>query len=92
MKKTNITPDHPAYQIDLNLSAFIQDAVENIQIADEGMVAVRKLRDKLLATTDWTQFNDVSMTDEQRTAWNTYRQALRDVPNNTPIVWPVKPS
>jgi hypothetical protein len=40
---------------------------------------VRKLRDYILKDTDWTQLPDVPLTPEQKTAWATYRQALRDI-------------
>ena len=38
-------------------------------------------RDKFLASCDWTQMPDSRLTDEQRQAWATYRQALRDFPS-----------
>lgn len=54
----------------------------------------------LLAKSDWTQLPDVDMTDQRRAAWRTYRQALRDILNNTdpatPVtqhyVWPTQPA
>lgn len=44
------------------------------------IVQMRTKRDGLLAASDWTQMPDVPLTDEQRAAWATYRQALRDAP------------
>ena len=38
-------------------------------------------RDAFLAASDWTQMPDSPLTDEQRQAWATYRQALRDFPS-----------
>ena len=59
------------------------------------MVDLRKQRDALLAETDWMGNQDYSITD----AWKTYRQALRDITDQTPnaddlgnITWPTKPS
>ena len=54
---------------------------------------VRKQRNDLLIECDWTQGADVP--DAIKTAWVSYRQALRDVtkqsdPDN--ITWPTKPS
>jgi len=43
---------------------------------------MRQLRDGLLAASDWTQMPDSPHTDEQRAAWATYRQQLRDAPAN----------
>lgn len=55
----------------------------------------RQQRDRMLAASDWTQVADVPLTIEQRAAWATYRQALRDVPEQAGfpdvIEWPVAP-
>jgi hypothetical protein len=55
--------------------------------------SARSYRTELLAETDWTQLADVSQTTKD--AWATYRQALRDVPQQagfpTNITWPEKP-
>jgi hypothetical protein len=55
-------------------------------------ILVRAKRDNLLSTSDWTQVDDSPV---DKSAWATYRQALRDVPSqagfpNT-ITWPTKP-
>jgi hypothetical protein len=51
----------------------------------------RKQRDSLLAETDWSAGTDVIMSEEMRT----YRQTLRDVPQQEgfPVIinWPTKP-
>ena len=53
------------------------------------------MRSALLQQSDWTQLPDVPLTDEQRAAWATYRQELRDVPSQPGfpehIIWPVAP-
>ena len=41
---------------------------------------MRDNRDLLLKYSDWTQIPDSPLTDEQRQAWATYRQQLRDFP------------
>ena len=52
---------------------------------------VRAERDELLAASD-----TMALADRITDAWRTYRQALRDVPDQsgfpTNITWPVKPS
>jgi len=52
----------------------------------------RKERDALLAATDWTQVADAPV---DSAVYATYRQALRDVPEQSgfpgDINWPVKP-
>jgi len=57
----------------------------------------RKTRNDLLTDSDWTQMNDSPLTNEQKTAWATYRQELRDIsdldawPNLDDADWPVAP-
>lgn len=57
---------------------------------------IRLKRNQLLAASDWTQIPDAPLTEEQKEAWRTYRQALRDIPQMyasvDDIVWPVPPS
>ena len=59
------------------------------------MRTLREQRDVLLAETDYMALGDVTLSD----AWNTYRQALRDITDTTPsddalsnITFPTKPS
>jgi hypothetical protein len=59
-------------------------------------VVLRADRNKLLAECDWTQAADTPLTEQKKTEWATYRQALRDLPANTTDprnpTWPTKPS
>jgi len=54
--------------------------------------AVRAERDSLLAACDWTQVADAPV---DAAAWATYRQALRDIPQDyaspDDVVWPEAP-
>jgi len=54
---------------------------------------VRKERNKRLAECDWTQLTDVTLVN--KADWDTYRQALRDLPTNTLnpflVEWPTQP-
>lgn len=56
---------------------------------------LRAERDRLLSSSDWTQFTDSPLTDAKKQEWATYRQALRDLPANTSDaanpVWPTEP-
>lgn len=55
---------------------------------------LRSVRDRLLSECDWTQIPDSPLTDAQKQAWATYRQALRDLPSTVDInniVYPEKP-
>lgn len=61
----------------------------------ELFVVLRKSRNEILASCDWTQANDSPLSASKRTEWATYRQALRDLPSNTvdpsQPVWPTPP-
>ena len=63
------------------------------------MILLRQERNRLLSETDWMSFSD---SPTMSTEWQTYRQALRDLPaNSTPsldenenltgVEWPTKP-
>ena len=51
--------------------------------ADGGLVSLnilRKQRNALLAESDWTQTADNPLSSDKKAEWETYRQALRDLP------------
>ena len=54
---------------------------------------VRAERDRLLAESDWTQVADAPV---DQAAWATYRQALRDIPQQAGfpenVTWPEEPN
>ena len=56
-------------------------------------------RQGLLDASDWTQAGDSPLTSSKKTAWATYRSALRDLPTAdakwpdvAEITWPTEPS
>ena len=65
-----------------------------VPTAEDDMRVIRSERDRRIAESDWTQLPDVP--EATKTAWQAYRQALRDVPGNytnmIDVVWPTKPS
>lgn len=56
---------------------------------------VRIKRNKLLAVCDWTQLIDCPLDAGQKSAWSTYRQELRNVPQQLVepenVTWPTQP-
>ena len=46
-------------------------------------VSLRRKRNAMLVSSDWTQYNDSPLSDEAKTSWATYRQELRDLPATT---------
>jgi hypothetical protein len=63
---------------------------------DGKWLGVRKMRDHLISLTDWTQMNDAPLSTDKVDEFKTYRQALRDIPQNVgnpdDVVWPTKPT
>ena len=58
----------------------------------------RMLRNQKLGESDWTQLRDSNLTPDQLTAWQIYRQDLRDIPYDysnvtsvDDITWPTPP-
>ena len=71
--------------------------VENTQRKlDYQWTSLRTQRNQLLAASDWTRLDDVSLTDEQKAQWAEYRAALRDVTKGLEdparVQWPTRPS
>jgi len=66
---------------------------EEQQAQEENLrLQVRLERDSLLLSSDWTQVADAPV---DKTAWSTYRQALRDIPSQAgfpnEVTWPTEP-
>ena len=74
---------------------------EALKVSEWPKMKLRARRNKLLEQCDYMGNSDYPMTD----AWKTYRQALRDLPANSPsasintvtgklenVTWPTKPS
>ena len=86
------TANYRQKRVDLDTLQIV-DLVISHDIADY----IRSKRANLLRNSDWTQMADSPLSDAQKTAWATYRQALRDMPDtqlvNTidEIVWPIEP-
>ena len=61
---------------------------------EEKWIEIRDIRDSLLVQSDWTQFQDSPITGSKLTEWQTYRQSLRDITNQSnpfSLNWPTKP-
>lgn len=72
---------------------WVDDDVVKFEIPVPTMDDLRLRRNTLLSKSDWTQISDATVNKDD---WATYRQKLRDLPENTPdlsnIVWPVPPA
>lgn len=94
MKRHRMTPHGPVpftfeEETEWDAEVAVFDAKEPIRKAEE----IRKERSRLLAQTDWSQAADVPQVIKDK--WVSYRQALRDVPQQSgfpnEIEWPKLP-
>ena len=57
---------------------------------------IRLMRDIELKKCDWRVMPDSPLSDSKKAEWQTFRQALRDIPTQagfpTDVTWPTKPS
>lgn len=74
------------------------DEAEALAVANQRQSdTLRNSRDFQLNSSDWTQVPDSPLPNSDKTAWATYRQALRDItshadwPNLVHADWPVAP-
>ena len=74
------------HYFDYATKAWVRDTVA-------AELKVRAQRGRLLAQSDWTQLPDVPLTTKEE--WAVYRQALRDITEQsgfpTAVVWPTAP-
>lgn len=97
-----INSDSIVFDSDNNPIDIDQNTVSNKILELQAAEPLRQLRMKrtaILAESDWMANSDVTMSD----AWRDYRQALRDLPANSPnvaldeqgnlinVTWPTKP-
>lgn len=82
-------PEGKYYVFDFETKQWVLD--DNIAIKD-----VLSKRNSLLYISDWTQIPNNPLTAEQQAAWATYRQELRDIPQQSGypfnVVFPVAPT
>lgn len=80
MSKIAAPSDHDTVNYLKYLSGnFIAETVDDISF--ENLIDFRINRNKMLSDSDWTQINDNPLSDSKKTEWQTYRQALRDMPS-----------
>ena len=76
--------------------SIVSLSAEEVQQRNDAKASsVRAERGSLLSACDWTQVDDSPLSNVQKAAWATYRQALRDISAQTgfpwTIDWPVVP-
>ena len=75
---TDITPYNQCVtDWDTAKAQYITDTTPS---ATDWEAAFKRYRNSLLTDSDWTQVADNKLSDAKKTEWQTYRQALRDLP------------
>jgi len=91
----NITEGTPTLSGDSYIQVWNQSNASTDEInsrIENQWIEIRNLRDSLLAESDWTNLADSPQASNND--WKVYRQALRDITNQSDpfnITWPVKP-
>ena len=83
-----------------NLQSAAQPTIDAFDISAEILIQkwieLRAARTALLFNCDWTQLADSPLSEASQLSWQTYRQALRDLPATTvdPAnpTWPTPPA
>ena len=80
--------------LDISTGQLIDIEEPDVVVTDEeNLIMLRARRNEMLASTDWTQNRDVTLSNDAD--WKTYRQALRDITKDykslDDVKWPEKP-
>lgn len=85
-----VDPDAKVVNRTWSAVSYSQDRI------DSEWTRLRNTRNIRLKSCDYTQLADAPLTAEKKTEWLSYRQALRDLPQNTvnpfDVTWPTQPS
>jgi hypothetical protein len=83
-------------KVKINLDSM---TLEDIPVVvPDPMIELKRYRSMKLQACDWTVGVDSPLSDSKKAEWQTYRQALRDLPSNQSnvsirtVTWPTKPS
>jgi hypothetical protein len=88
--------DVNAYKVDLSDLSIVASTANQYNPPVEA--TLRHKRNSLLKACDWTVGSDSPLSDSKKSEWQTYRQALRDLPDTNSasaykqIVWPTPPA
>ena len=90
--------ERPEYNSEIETQEWNSESEQWITTSIPDEVFWQKLRTErnfILMNSDWSQLPHAPLTSSQKTAWVTYRQALRDLPANTEdpknVTWPLQP-
>jgi len=79
----NVNGEHIQFTAEEETARDVEEATWEAKRPARAMGSLRRERNDLLVSSDWTQYNDSPLDDEVKTEWATYRQELRDLPATT---------
>jgi len=89
----NLSADFKVLKAKVEAIEIIVYGEKVLELDDSTWENVRKKRDYILKSTDWTVVSGCSVDQAQ---WSVYRQNLRDIPQKysylRDIIWPTQPS
>ncbi|HFQ5304560.1 TPA: tail fiber assembly protein [Vibrio vulnificus] len=87
---------YEGYTVEDAKDAGVPDDVIDQAIVKIKWDKIRIRRDFLIKDTDWTQVSDVPLTEDQKAECSSYRQTLRNIPqdysNPDDVIWPKRPA
>ena len=93
--KPKLPPKAGYVEVKVNGQRRYRSIETGLLLGEQTAETIRIQRDSLLAACDWTQMVDSPLSEEEKAAYQTYRQALRDVPQQEDfpetINWPEEP-
>ena len=93
--KPQLPPKAGYVEVEVNGQRRYRSIETGLLLGDQNAETIRAQRGALLAACDWTQMPDSPLSEEEKTLWKTYRQALRDVPQQEgfpeTVDWPEQP-
>lgn len=82
MKRLISTPEG-SFEVELTPEELAQRQTEELEwnngAFDRAIAELRKKRNSILASSDWTILSDSPLSIEEKTVWLKYRQELRDI-------------
>ena len=94
--KVTVTEEVWQQALEINANKYVDGnfVFEDLRTDEQKAIDIRNERNWLLEESDWTQIGDIPQATKD--AWATYRQSLRDVPQQesfpTSVTFPTKPN
>lgn len=93
--KPQLPPKAGYVEVEVNGQRRYRSIETGLLLGEQTAETIRTQRDALLSACDWTQMPDSPLSEEEKAAYQAYRQALRDVPQQEgfpeTINWPKEP-